>query len=149
MKIGIGNDHAAVQLKIEILNYLTEKGYTMVDYGCGEKEKCDYPIIGEIVGKAVVNQEVDCAIVMCGTGIGISISANKVAGVRAAVCSEPTTAKLTKQHNNSNIIAFGARIVGVETAKDIVDAWLNAEFEGGRHQRRIDMIHDIEGRRND
>lgn len=148
MKLAIGNDHAAVELKIEIRDYLASKGIEMVDFGCGPNEKCDYPVVGEAVGKAVASNEVDGGVLICGTGVGISMAANKVDGVRACVCSDSTTARLTKEHNNANIIAFGARIVGVETAKSIVDAWLNAEFEGGRHQRRIDLLHDIEKRRN-
>ena len=147
MKLAIGNDHAAVELKLEIKRYLEDKGIEVVDFGCGEGEKCDYPVVGEAVGKAVAAHEVDGGVLMCGTGIGISLAANKVDGVRAAVCSEPTSARLCRQHNCANIIAFGARIVGVEAAKDIVDAWLNAEFEGGRHQRRIDLITAIEERR--
>ncbi len=146
MKLAIGNDHAAAEMKIEIQQYLEEKGIDVVDFGCAPKEKCDYPVIGEAVGKAVAARQVDGGILMCGTGIGISLAANKIAGVRAAVCSEPTSARLSRQHNNANIIAFGARIVGIETAKEIVDAWLNAQFEGGRHQRRIDLIHQIEER---
>ena len=98
------------------------------------------------VGRAVVNGEADCGILICGTGVGISIAANKVNGVRAAVCSDCATARLVKEHNNANIIAFGARIVGSELAKDIVKAYLDAEFQGGRHQTRIDMIHEIETR---
>lgn len=149
MKIGFGCDHAAIDLKNELIEYMTEKGYECVDYGTnydekGEIIKCDYPAKGEEVGRAVVSGEVDYGVLMCGTGIGISISANKVPGVIAAVCSEPYSARLTKQHNNANIIAFGARVVGTEVAKMILDEFFGAEFEGGRHQRRVDMIHDIE-----
>lgn len=148
MKLAIGNDHAAVTLKLEIKKYCEEKGIEMLDFGCGEGEKCDYPTVGEAVGRAVAAHDVDGGILICGTGVGISLAANKIDGVRACVCSEPTTARFSKQHNNSNIIAFGARIVGIETAKEIVSAWLSAEFEGGRHQRRVDLITDIEKRRN-
>ncbi len=146
MKIAIGNDHAAVDLKQEIKAYLEEKGHQVVDLGVNSTESCNYPEYGEAVGRAVVAGEVDCGVLICGTGVGISIAANKVRGVRAAVCSEPVTARLVKEHNNANIIAFGARIVGSETAKAIVDAYLGAEFLGGRHQTRIDMIHEIEER---
>ena len=146
MKIAIGNDHAAVDLKQEIKTYLEEKGHQVVDLGVNSTESCNYPEYGEAVGRAVVAGEVDCGVLICGTGVGISIAANKVRGVRAAVCSEPVTARLVKEHNNANIIAFGARIVGSETAKAIVDAYLGAEFLGGRHQTRIDMIHEIEER---
>lgn len=144
MKIVIGNDHAAVDLKKEIMDYVVSLGHEVVNYGTDSLESCNYPEIGEKVGMAVANGEFDCGILICGTGVGISISANKVNGVRAAVCSDVTTARLVKEHNNANIIAFGARIVGVETAKDIVKAYLDAEFAGGRHQPRIDMIHEIE-----
>lgn len=151
MRIGFGCDHAAIDLKNELLAYMESKGYECVDYGTnydenGEIIKCDYPAKGEKVGRAVVAGDVDYGVLMCGTGIGISIAANKVPGVIAAVCSEPYSAKLTKQHNNANIIAFGARVVGVELAKMILDEFFAAEFEGGRHQRRVDMIREIENR---
>ena len=144
MKIGIGNDHAAIDLKNEIVNHLIEKGYEVVNYGINEGEKIDYPLMGEEVGNAVVNKEVDLGILICGTGVGISLAANKVNGVRACVCSEPYSASLSRRHNNTNIIAFGARVVGDELAKMIVDSWLEAEFEGGRHLRRIDIFKEIE-----
>ncbi|MCC8167734.1 MAG: ribose 5-phosphate isomerase B [Clostridiales bacterium] len=147
MKIGIGNDHAAVEMKKEIMAYLQELGYEVVNYGTDSSESCNYPEYGEKVGRAVVAGEVDCAVLICGTGVGISIAANKVDGVRAAVCSDTATARLVKQHNNANIIAFGQRIVGIELAKDIVKTYLESEFLGGRHQVRIDMIHDIEKRK--
>ena len=146
MNIVIGNDHAAVELKREIAAYLEELGHKVTNFGVNEGEKCDYPEMGEKVGRAVAAREFDCGVLICGTGVGISIAANKVNGVRAAVCSDTTTAHLVKEHNNANIIALGARIVGIETAKDIVKAYLDAEFMGGRHQTRIDMIHEIEKR---
>ena len=146
MKIGIGNDHAAVEMKMESREYLESLGHEVVNYGVDTTERCNYPEIGEKVGRAVAAGEVECAVLICGTGVGISIAANKVHGVRAAVCSDITTAHLVKEHNNANIIAFGARIVGIETAKDIVKAYLDAKFLGGRHQTRIDMISDIETR---
>ena len=144
MKIGIGNDHAAVEMKMQIKEFMEGLGHEVVNYGVDTPESCDYPEIGERVGNAVASGEVDCAVLICGTGVGISIAANKVNGVRAAVCSDTTTAHLVKEHNNANIIAFGARIVGVETAKDIVKMYLEAEFMGGRHERRVAMISDIE-----
>ena len=146
MTIGIGNDHAAVEMKMQIREYLESLGHEVVNYGVDTTERCNYPEIGEKVGRAVAAGEVECAVLICGTGVGISIAANKVHGVRAAVCSDITTAHLVKEHNNANIIAFGARIVGIETAKDIVKAYLDAKFLGGRHQTRIDMISDIETR---
>lgn len=148
MKIGIGNDHAALEMKNQVMEYLEEKGYEVVNYGTNTPESCNYPEYGEKVGRAVASGEVDCGILICGTGVGISLAANKVKGVRAVVCSEPYSAKLSKQHNNTNILAFGARVVGIELAKMIIDEWLGAEFEGGRHQTRVDMIMAIENKDN-
>ena len=133
---------------MQIREYLESLGHEVVNYGVDTTERCNYPEIGEKVGRAVAAGEVECAVLICGTGVGISIAANKVHGVRAAVCSDITTAHLVKEHNNANIIAFGARIVGIETAKDIVKAYLDAKFLGGRHQTSIDMISDIETRNN-
>lgn len=146
MKIGIGNDHAAYDMKLEIKSYLEEKGHEVIDFGCHSTERANYPEFGEKVGRAVAGKEVDCGVLICGTGIGISMAANKVKGVRAAVVSEPVSARLTKEHNDANIIAFGARIVGIEEAKAIVDAYLNATFQGGRHKERVDMLMEIENR---
>ena len=144
MRIAIGNDHAAVELKREIAAYVKELGHDVENYGTDSSDSCDYPIYGEKVGKAVASGAADLGILICGTGVGISIAANKVRGIRAAVCSEPVTARLVKEHNNANIIAFGARIVGIEMAKEIVKAYLSAEFLGGRHERRVNMIAGIE-----
>ena len=146
MKIAMGNDHSAVEMKKDIKAYVEGKGFQVIDFGTDSTESCDYPIYGEKVGRAVVSGEADLGILICGTGVGISLAANKVKGVRACVCSEPFSAKLSRQHNNTNILAFGARVVGVELAKMIVDQWLEAEFEGGRHQRRVDMLMAIEER---
>ena len=146
MKIGIGNDHAAVDMKNDVAAYLREKGIEVVNFGTDTAESCSYPEYGEKVGRAVAAGEVDLGILICGTGVGISLAANKVKGVRAVVCSEPYSAKLSRQHNNTNVLAFGARVVGIEMAKMIVDEWLNAEFMGGRHQTRVDMIMAIEER---
>lgn len=146
MRIGIGNDHSAVEMKQQIAKFVEEMGHEVVNYGTDSNESCDYPVYGEKVANAVANKEVELGILICGTGVGISLAANKVNGIRAVVCSEPYSAKLSKQHNNTNILAFGARVVGIELAKMIVTEWLNAEFEGERHQRRVDMIGDIEAR---
>lgn len=144
MKLAIGNDHVAVDMKKEIKEYLESKGIEVIDVGTNSTKRFNYPISGYKVAKMVTKQEVDAGILICGTGVGISLAANKVQGIRACVCSEPYSAKLSKQHNNTNIIAFGARVIGIETAKMIVDEWLNASYEGGRHQTRIDMITEIE-----
>jgi ribose 5-phosphate isomerase B len=147
MKIGIGNDHSALDLKKVVVEHLQKEGYEVVDYGTYTKESCNYPEFGEKVARAIVAGEVDLGVLICGTGVGISLAANKVKGIRAAVCSEPYTAQMVRRHNNAQIIAFGARVVGDEMAKMIVDSFLNAEFEGGgRHQKRVDMIMDIERR---
>jgi ribose 5-phosphate isomerase B len=146
MKIAIGNDHSAVEMKNVIMEYVREMGHEVVNFGTDSSESCNYPEYGEKVGRAVASGEYDCGILICGTGVGISLAANKVNGVRAAVCSDVTTAHLVKEHNNANILAFGARIVGTELAKDMVKAYLEAEFMGGRHAQRVDMIMEIEKR---
>ena len=144
MKIAIANDHAAVEMKQHVLKYLTDKGYTLVNYGTDTNDSVDYPRYGKMVADAVASGECDLGILICGTGIGISLAANKVKGIRAAVCSEPYSAELTRRHNNANIIAFGARVVDNKRAEEIVDAFLGAEFEGGRHATRVDLITAIE-----
>lgn len=144
MKLAIGNDHVAIEMKNEIKAHLESKGIEVVDVGTNSPERFNYPVSGYKVARLVVDGKVDGGILICGTGVGISLSANKVHGIRACVCSEPYTARLSKQHNNSNIIAFGARVIGIETAKMIVDEWLAAKYEGGRHQTRIDMLAEIE-----
>ncbi len=146
MKIVIGNDHTAVSMKQDIIRYVESLGHEVTDFGTNSAESCAYPVYGEKVARAVAAGEFDCGILICGTGVGISIAANKVNGVRAAVCSDATTARLVKAHNNANILAFGARIVGIELAKDIVRAYLEAEFEGGRHADRVAMLAEIEER---
>lgn len=148
MKIAIANDHAAVEMKREIQSYLEEKGYEVINFGTDTNERCNYPDYGLKVAEAIKNGEADQGVLICGTGIGISLAANKVPGIRAAVCSEPVSARLAKQHNNANIIAFGARIVGIEEAKAIVDAFFGSEFLGGRHAMRVDLISEIEKKYN-
>ncbi len=149
MKIGIGNDHVAVEMKQEIQAHLEAKGIEVVNFGTDSSQRCDYPVYGEAVANAVAAGDVDLGILICGTGVGISLAANKVAGIRACVCSDPYTAKLSREHNNTNILAFGARVIGVELAKMIVDEWLNASFQGGRHAERVAMIMDIERRQRE
>jgi ribose 5-phosphate isomerase B len=144
MIIGIGNDHVAVDMKNEIAAFLAELGHSVRNYGTDSRERTDYPLYAKAVARAVAAGEADLGILICGTGVGISIAANKTRGIRAVVCSEPYSAKLSRRHNDTNILAFGARVIGTETAKMIVEEWLNATFEGGRHQKRIDMISEIE-----
>ena len=144
MKIGMACDHGAYTYKEEIKQMLIDEGHEVVDCGCHDTNSVDYPDMAKACADLVANKEVDKGIVMCGTGIGISIAANKVKGIRACVCSEPFTAKMSRAHNDCNVLAFGARVVGGELAKMIVDTWINTEFEGGRHQRRVDMLMEIE-----
>ena len=144
MKIAIGCDPNAQQAKEELIKFMEDKGYGEIkDFG---SEDPIYANTAVAVAEAVASGEYDRGILICGTGLGISLAANKVKGVRAAVCSEPFTAKMSRAHNNCNILAFGARVVGAELAKMIVETWLDTEFEGGRHQRRVDMLMDIENR---
>lgn len=146
MKIAIGNDHTAVELKHTIQAYLEAKGHEVMNLGTDSSESYHYPKAGEDVANAVAQGKADCGIVICGTGIGISLAANKVKGIRCAVVSEPVSARLCKEHNHCNMIAFGARIIGAEMAKAIVDAYLDAQPLGDRHALRVQMIMDIEKR---
>lgn len=142
--IAIGSDHAAFEFKEEIKKYLDERKISYKDYGCYSLERIDYPIFGEKVARAVASHQCEKGIIFCGTGVGISISANKVRGIRAVVCSEPYSAKLSRMHNDTNILALGARVVGIDLAKMIIDIWLETQFEGGRHLTRVEMIKKIE-----
>jgi ribose 5-phosphate isomerase B len=142
--LALGSDHVGLELKEEIKKYLDEKGIQYKDFGCNSTERTNYPVYGQKVANAVATGECEQGILFCGTGVGISLAANKVEGIRAVVCSDCYTAVLSKQHNNSNILSLGSRVVGVDLAKMIVDGWLGAEFEGGRHQTRIDMLREIE-----
>jgi len=144
MKIAIGSDHAGYDLKELIKNYLSEKGYEVIDKGTYSKESVDYPVFGESVAETVVKGEADRGIVICGTGIGISISANKVRGIRAALCTNEYMARMARKHNDANVLALGARVLGTDLALSIVDAFLTTEFEGGRHERRVKLIMKIE-----
>ena len=140
MKIAIGNDHGGVELKQHLVKYLEGQGFEVVNFGSDTTESTDYPIYAERVSKAVVSGECDWGRLICGTGIGISISANKIHGVRCALCSEPVSARLARQHNDANIVAMGARTIGPVMAEGIVDVFLTETFQGGRHQRRVDKI---------
>ena len=144
MKIGIGNDHAGTELKLAIINHLEELGIEYIDYGVGVGEAIDYPVAAERVCREVVSGTVDRAILICGTGIGISIAANKVKGIRACACSDSFSAKYTRLHNDANALCLGARVIGAGLACELVDLFLTTEFEGGRHQRRVDLITEME-----
>lgn len=139
-KIVFGSDHVGIELKPIIMEYVKNLGYKVEDLGTFSDQRTDYPIYGKKVGETVASGKADLGIVICGTGVGISLAANKIPGIRAACVSEPYSAELSRRHNNSNVLAFGSRVVGSELAKMIVKTWLNAEFEGGRHLRRIDEL---------
>lgn len=144
MKIALGNDHAGCELKELIKDYLNKGDYEWEDFGTFDDASVDYPDYAFYVGNAIQKGECDLGILICGTGIGISIAANKMAGIRAALCHDLFSAEATRMHNDSNILAMGARVVDFDLAIEIVDKWLNTEFEGGRHQKRIDKITAIE-----
>ncbi len=145
--IAIGSDHIGLPLKEEIKKYLSELGYEAKDYGTHSEERTDYPLFAKDVTAAVVSNQADLGILICGSGVGMAITANKVRGIRAVVCSEPYSAILSRQHNNTNVLTFGARVVGLELAKMIVKGWLEAEYEGGRHAKRLEIISQIEAER--
>ncbi len=149
MKIAIGNDHVAYEFKTQIMEHLVSKGFEVVNFGANETTRTDYPIFAKKVSYAIKTGECDLGILICGTGVGMSLTANKVPGIRAVVCSEPYSAVLSKQHNNTNVLCFGARVIGIELAKMIVDQWLAAEFEGGRHQVRVDMLTELDNVQNE
>lgn len=148
MKIALGADHGGFELKEEIHNYLKENGYEVKDFGTYSTESCDYADYSLKVAEAVASKEYDFGILICGTGIGIGIAANKVPGIRAALCSDTFSAHATREHNDANILTMGQRVVGPGLAIDIVKTFLNAEFEGDRHLRRINKITEIEKKYN-
>lgn len=141
--IAIGCDHVGFELKNHVIEHLKKNGHSIKDFGTHSGERTDYPVFGHAVANSVACGECEKGIVICGTGVGISIAANKVAGIRAVVCSEPYSALLSRQHNDTNVLAFGSRVVGRDLALMIVDAWLSGEFEGGRHKNRIDRIENV------
>ncbi|MGA1861375.1 ribose 5-phosphate isomerase B [Deferribacter thermophilus] len=141
--VALGSDHGGFRLKEEIKNFLVSRGYEVKDFGTKDETSVDYPDYAFQVVKAILNKEVEKGIIMCGTGIGISISANRFPGIRAALCWDSYTAKMSRLHNNSNLLALGGRIIGVELAKDIVETWLTTDFEGGRHERRINKLDEL------
>ena len=143
MKIVIGCDHAGYNIKNAVKKHIEEKGYEVVDVGTNSTDSCHYPVFASAACKKILDGECELGILICGTGVGISLAANRVRGIRAVVCSEPYSAALSRQHNNTNILAFGARVIGIELAKLIVKSWLDTEFEGGRHLRRVQMLDEI------
>ena len=145
MKISMGSDHAGYALKEHIKAYLTEKGHEIVDCGTDSTASCDYPVFGEAAARKVASGECERGIVICSTGIGISITANKVRGIRCALCSEPYSAEMTRRHNNANMLAMGASMTGAMMAERIADVFLTTEYEGGRHARRVALVDAIEG----
>ena len=144
MKISMGCDHGGYLLKEHVKKYLTDKGHEIVDCGCNSLDSCDYPQFGAAAARAVADGTCERGIVICTTGIGISISANKIKGIRCALCSEPLSAEMTRRHNNANVLAMGAGMTGPNMAERIVDTFLTTGFEGGRHQRRVDGISALE-----
>lgn len=146
MRIALGSDHGGLILKEEIKKYLVEKGLEYKDFGTHSTDSCDYPDIALPAAKAVAAGEFDRGILICGTGIGIGIAANKVNGIRAALCHDTFSARASREHNNANILTMGERVIGRGLALDIVDIWIKTEFSGGRHQNRVDKIHQIENK---
>ena len=144
MKIAIGCDHAGYELKEAVKNKLISEGHELIDVGTNSAESVDYPIYGHAVGRAVASGEAERGVAICGSGIGISIACNKVPGVRAALCTSAEMAEMCRRHNNANVICMGARMISQELAFEMVDIWMQTEFEGGKHERRIDMLDDIE-----
>lgn len=144
MKIAIGNDHTAVALKNHIVEHLQKQGHEVVNFGTDDPTRSDYPVYGARAARAVASGECDRGIVICGTGIGISITANKIKGIRCALCSEPLSARLTREHNDANMLAMGARMIGTVMAENIVDTFMTTEFTGDRHIRRIEMVAKLE-----
>ena len=142
--IAIGSDHGGYELKGEVIAWLKENNYEYMEFGCMDGNSIDYPNVAEEVCEKVLDGTAEYAILICGTGIGISMAANKVKGIRAACCSDYFSAKLTRMHNDANALCMGGRVVGVGLALELVDIFLETEFEGGRHQRRIDQIMEIE-----
>lgn len=142
LRIAIGSDHGGYEYKEQIVRHLKEKGYECVDVGTYSTDSCDYPVIARAVTTKITTGEADRGILICGTGIGMSIVANKVKGIRAALCGDTFSARASRAHNNSNVLCLGERVIGINLAMDIVDIWLESKFEGGRHQRRVDMMEN-------
>ncbi len=145
MKISLGCDHAAYEYKEQIAEFLKKKGYEVEDFGTYSPESCDYPVYAKAAAEAVASGDCDFGIIMCGTGIGMSITANKINGIRSANCISEEMAALAREHNNANVLNFGARLVSIETAKRITEVFLSTDFAGGRHERRVELIHKLTG----
>lgn len=145
MKIALACDHGGLELKLRIKEHLIERGFEVEDFGTHTKDSCDYPDYAAPAAKAVASGECDRGILVCTTGIGVSIAANKVRGIRCALLSDTVSARMTRQHNNTNMMALGQGVVGEKLALEIVDIWLDTAFDGGRHQRRIDKMMALEG----
>lgn len=143
MRVAIGCDHLGYVLKVPLIEYIRELGHEVVDVGCNSTESVDYPVYGEKVGRAVASGDCQLGITLCGTGAGISLAANRVPGIRAVCCSDEYTAEYTRRHNNSNVLSMGMKVVTIDTAKRLTKLFLETEFEGGRHQRRVSMLDDI------
>ena len=146
--IALASDHVGLTLNKTIREFLDENGVEYKDFGTDTTERCDYPIYGAAAAKAVANGECDRGIIVCGTGVGISLAANKIHGIRCVVCSEPYSAKLSRLHNDTNMLALGSRVVGSDLARMIVSMWLETPFEGGRHQRRVEQLAELEERQS-
>ena len=142
--IAIGSDHAGYSLKKEVIAWLNENNIPFVEFGCMNGESCDYPLVAEEVCSRIINGEAELGVLVCGTGIGISMAANKVKGIRAALCTDSYMAKYTRLHNDANVLCMGGRVIGGGVAAEIVETFLNTDFEGGRHQRRVDQIISLE-----
>ena len=142
--IAIGSDHAGYSLKKEVIAWLNENNIPFAEFGCMHGESCDYPLVAEEVCSSIKNGGAELGILICGTGIGISMAANKVKGIRAALCTDSYMAKYTRLHNNANVLCMGGRVIGAGVAAEIVETFLNTDVEGGRHQRRVDQITSIE-----
>ena len=146
MKIAVASDHGGFALKTELIDHLTKEGYECVDFGTYSAESCDYPDYAEPVCRSVLSGECELGILMCGTGIGMSMAANKIKGIRCALCGDCFSAEMTRRHNNANVLSMGARVTGAELAMRIADTFLTSVFDGGRHQRRIDKVMALEGK---
>jgi ribose 5-phosphate isomerase B len=149
MTVAIGCDHAGVELKEALISLLRDRGIQYRDFGTNGPQSVDYPDFGEAVSRAVSTGEAERGVLVCGTGIGMSIVANKFTGVRAALCAEPFSARMSRLHNDANVLVIGGRVTGVELAREIATVWLETPFEGGRHQRRLDKIREIEDRNHE